>query len=125
MYHRIALRIGISDSTLIVLCALAEAGNGCRQKDISHYFCLSKQTINSCVKNLSHKGLITLHPEKGRDLKILLTPTGNQFVQENVAPLIQKEVTAFNDLGSHDLDELLRITEKYLNLFKEKSKDLI
>lgn len=125
LYHRIAVKIGISDSTLIILYVLAETGNGCRQKDISQQFCLSKQTINSSVKSLSQKGMVTLFPDKGRDMKILLTAHGEDFVREHIEPFIQRENETFYALGAEDAQELLRITEKYIGLFKEKTKDII
>lgn len=52
IYHDISLRLGISDSVLIILYSIVEMGDGCIQKDISEKFSISRQTINSAIKKL-------------------------------------------------------------------------
>lgn len=56
--HDISVRIGISDSVLVILYAIVEMGDGCIQKDISEKFSVSRQTNNSAIKNYSLKDIL-------------------------------------------------------------------
>lgn len=94
IYHKIALKFGISDSEFLILYGLLEL-NLERQKDIADYFCISKQTINSSVKKLVNSGIIELKAAKGRDMPIILTDTGKKFAQEKIIPVINIEKASF------------------------------
>ena len=47
LYHSLSLKMGMSDSTFIILYTIAELGDGCSQKEICEQVSISKQTINS------------------------------------------------------------------------------
>ena len=57
VYHNVSSKLGISDSAFIILYALVELGDGCRQADIVKAYCVNKQTINSSVKNCKKRAL--------------------------------------------------------------------
>lgn len=119
-YHKLALRAGLSDSAFCVLYAVATLGDGCLQKDISEYFSLSRQTINTSIKNLQEKGYLTLVRIQGRDKHIHLTPAGQQFVSEKIIPVIEMENAAFDEMLPKEREEFLTLTEKYIHLFQQK-----
>ena len=73
VYHNIALKLGISDSAFLILYAVVELGCGCTQKDIVDMYYMSKQTINSSIKNLEKAGYIEFKQDKGNNKQIFLT----------------------------------------------------
>jgi len=124
VYHKIALKSGLSDSAFFILYAVVENGDGCLQKDIAECYSLSRQTINSSVKSLTEKGYITLLPGKGRDKHIQLTLAGRQLVKDRILPVIKMENAAFDEMASEDKQALLRLTEEYIRLLQEKVKQI-
>lgn len=119
IYHKIAVKQGISDSAFMILYAI-EVLNQTRQKDIADYYCISKQTINSSIKKLIQSGIIKQSTSKGRDVFLELTPSGKKFVEEKIIPIIDLENDTFAQMGEKESRELLRLTKKYLDIFKEK-----
>ncbi len=124
IYHEIALKAGISDSAFAILYVLVEFGDGCLQKDIAEYFSTSKQTINSSIKNLSAKGLISLQKGKGRNLHVYLTAKGRQFTEEKIAPVLALENSIFAEMTPEESREFLRLTRKYVTLYRQKAAQL-
>lgn len=124
IYHDISLRLGISDSVLIILYSIVEMGDGCIQKDISEKFSISRQTINSAIKKLQSQGYITLKQGKGRDMHIYLTPDGKKYAEDIVGPVMELENSVFKEMSPEESREFLRLTQKYVSLFQEKVKQI-
>lgn len=124
IYHEIALKAGISDSAFAILYTLMEFGDGCLQKDIAEYYSTSKQTINSSIKKLAAKGLILLQKGKGRNMHVYLTAQGRQFTEEKIAPVLALENSIFTEMSPEESREFLRLTKKYILLYKEKVSKL-
>ena len=124
IYHDISLRLGISDSVLIILYSIVEMGDGCIQKDISEKFSISRQTINSAIKKLQSQGYITLKQGKGRDMHIYLTPDGTKYAEDIVGPVMELENSVFKEMSPEESREFLRLTQKYVSLFQEKVKQI-
>lgn len=124
IYHKISAKLGLSDSEFLIFYALVEL-NLDRQKDIADYFCISKQTINSAVKKLVKVGMVELKVAKGGDMQIVFTETGTKFAQEKIIPIVNIEKSALAELGQKDSQELLRLTRKHLDIFKEQVKQIL
>lgn len=124
IYHKISAKLGLSDSEFLIFYALVEL-NLNRQKDISEYFCISKQTINSSVKKLVKAGIVELKTAKGRDMQITFTDTGKNFAKEKIIPIVNIEKSALAAMGKKDSQELLRLTRKHLDIFKEQVKQIL
>ena len=122
IYHDIALKLGLSDSGFDILYTLCDIGNGCLQKDICNMSFISKQTVSSSIHKLENQGLLYLKAGKGREMQIFLTETGKQFVNEKIQPVVAVENSIFQELSPEECRELLRLNEKYLTCFREKSK---
>lgn len=120
LYHEAALAAGISDSAFIIFYAIIDLGDGCLQKDIADRFCISRQTINSSVKKLEAENYLTLKHGKKRDMHLFLTPRGQKFVAEKIAPVVEAENNAFASMTPEDAREFLRLTRKYVSLFEEQ-----
>lgn len=124
IYHKISTKFGLSDSEFMIIYALVEL-NLDRQKDIADYYCISKQTINSAVKKLVKTQMIELKQTKGRDMQINFTQAGKKFAQEKIIPIVNIEKNAMSAMGAKDWLELLRLTRKHLDIFKEQIMEIL
>ncbi len=115
LYHKVALSIGVSDSSLGVLYALLEAKTPCSQYDLCGEWFIPKQTINSSVAALQKKGLVSLSPIAGTKNKksIALTDAGKKFVENTVGKLRDVELGAFMGLTSEERELYIRLNQKY------------
>lgn len=125
LYHDIALKLGLSDSAFIILYTICTIGDGCLQKDICNTAYISKQTVNSSIKNLERSGILSLKAGKGRDMHIHLTPVGKKVLEEKIIPVIQMENQVFAELSPKERQLLLELTKKYMIQLRDKSKKLL
>lgn len=121
IYHKLALHAGLSDSAFHILYCIAEFGDGCLQKDICEQCYISKQTVNSSTKNLEAKGYLTLSRGKGRDMHLHLTPEGQKFAVEYIIPVLDAENNVFSQMSPEETADLLRLTRKYTELFRQNA----
>ena len=125
IYHNIALKLELSESALLILYAIVDLGDGCTQKDISEMYYMSKQTINTSVKNLEKSGYIKFKQDKGNNKQIFLTLSGKKLAEKKITPVINVENNVFADMLPEERQELLKITKKYVDLLKEKADALL
>ncbi|MFR2776157.1 MAG: MarR family winged helix-turn-helix transcriptional regulator [Anaerostipes sp.] len=118
-YHNIALSLGLTDTAFLILYCLVELGDGCLQKDICEMYCMSKQTVNSSVKSLETKGFLKRVAGKGRDMHLFFTDCGLEFANRHIGPVIEMENHTFACMPEQEREELLRLTRKYSQIFKE------
>ena len=52
VYHEMSLKLGLSDSAMIVLYTICDSGSSCPLRDICLRSGLSKQTVNSDRKSV-------------------------------------------------------------------------
>lgn len=112
IYHEVAVRLGLSDSSFDILYAIARLGEGCTQKDISSEVLLSKQTLNSSIHKLAKQGLLELHAN-GRSASIHLTEEGRRIVKTKIDPIFEAEGQALDTIGVENMREFLRISKLY------------
>lgn len=120
IYHEISRRAGLSDSAFAILYSIAEMGGGCLQKDIAAMYCMSRQTVNSSIKNLEEGGYLSLKGGRGHDRHIFLTPAGHQLLEEKIVPVIELENSVFSSMTKEESSELLRLAKKYADLYRER-----
>lgn len=125
LYHDLCVQIGMSDSVFDIFYAIAALGDGCCQRDICDYAFTSKQTIHSAIHKLVKEGYLCLKPAKGREMQIFLTPAGEQFLQENVAPVIAMENEVISQMPQEQTDQLLLLTQNYLDRLRSQSKHML
>ena len=125
IYHNIALKLELSESALLILYAIVDLGDGCTQKDISEMYYMSKQTINTSVKNLEKSGYIKFKQDKGNNKQIFLTLSGKKLAEKKITPVINVENNVFAVMLPEERQELLKITKKYVDLLKEKADALL
>ncbi len=125
IYHKLALHAGLSDSAFYILYCIVEFGDGCLQKDIAEHYYISKQTVNSSIKNLKTKGFLTLVPGKGRDMHLQLTADGQRFAEAYIAPVIDAENRVFAEMSAAETRQLLELTKKYTELLRKNTGELL
>ena len=123
VYHHIALQIGLSDSALMILCYIAEFGDGCLQKEIAEYYFINKKTINTSIKNLQANGYIFLQKGKGRDMHVCLTDSGKEFVQKHIVPVFEFEMDIFEEFSPNEIQELLNLMRKVAQISRKKAQE--
>lgn len=120
LYHNIASKLKLSDSAFTIFYTIYEMGGSCLQRDICELFYISKQTVHSCIKKLEKENYIFYKNEK--DKNICLTEKGQEFVKQNIAPILEIEKSIFSEMTEQEGDMLLELTKKYLCCFKQKAR---
>lgn len=115
VYYEFARGCGISETAYWILYAVEVSGGSVAQRVISEMFSYSKQTVNSALKTLEAKGLISLDFAEGsRKAKVVsLTPVGRAFSDERIVPAIEAEDRAFSSLSVEERSEFLRLARAY------------
>lgn len=124
IYHDIARMLNLSDSAFNILYTICCMGDGCLQKDICSTTFISKQTINSSIKNLERSGFLTLEAGKGRDMHIHLTPLGKELAETTILPVIEMENQTFEELLPEERRLLIHLLQKYV-VYLRKNTDLL
>lgn len=120
LYHRAAVKLGISDSVFVVLYEIFDEGDECLLTDIYKKSGISKQTVNSALRTLEKDGIVYLEKIDGRTKKVVLTEKGKMFVKNTVARLYQAEARAFDDWTDEEIRDYLERSEKYIRRFVEE-----
>lgn len=124
LYHQAALKLGVSDSVLCVLYVIHEKGDSCPLSDICAGSGISKQTINSALRNLEREGILYLEPDKGRSKRVRLTEKGRDFTARTAARLYEAECRAFDQWTEQELAQYLFLMEKYNNSFRVQVENM-
>lgn len=119
-YHEAALRLGLSDSSMMVLYAACNNGGSCLLSDICKISGTSRQTIHSAIRRLEADGLLTLEADTGRKKKVCLTKKGMDRSQNTVAKLAALENDILSAWPQEDQEKYLELTQKYLHALREK-----
>lgn len=125
LYHEIALKSGLSDSAFSILYAMVELGDGCLQTEIAQWHSISKQTIHTSAKKLEEKGYLSFQKGRGRDMHLYLTAEGKKLIEEKILPVFELENIVMTEMGQRDRQEFLRLTERYVALFREKATEIL
>lgn len=117
LYHQAARKLGVSDSVLCILYMIHEKGDGCLLRDICSESSISKQTINSALRNLEKEEILYLEQDKGKNKRICLTKKGKVYTAHTAVRLFEAEASALADWPEEDLSDYLRLMKKYNDCF--------
>ena len=120
LYHRAAVKLGISDSIFVVLYEIFDEGDECLLTDIYKKSGISKQTVNSALRSLEKDEIVYLEKIDGRTKKVVLTEKGKIFVKDTVARLYRAEARAFDDWSDEEIKDYLERSENYIRRFVEE-----
>lgn len=120
VYHEAAVRLGVSDSEMNVLYALCGGEGRCPLRDICHQYGVSKQTVNSAVRKLEGAGMIYLESSGPRSKDVCLTEAGWVLARRTAVPLMELESEIFAAWTPAEVEQYLRLTQRYLDAFQER-----
>lgn len=118
LYHNASLKLGLTDSASIVLYTIYDNGGNCLLSDIYKQSGISKQTVNSAIRNLEKENIIFLEQHSGRAKKVVLTDTGKEYAQKTVARLFDIEAAAFSSWTDDEINTHIGFMEKYIESFR-------
>lgn len=115
-YRKAASSAGLSESAFETLLALCYLGEGCLQRDVCRYACISKQTVNSSVQKLVREGFVRLEPaDSGCGMRMFLTAEGRSLVGERVAPFASADFEVFASLSAPARQAMLKAQAAYVD----------
>ena len=117
--------MGISDSVQNILYVLYEKDGRCLQSEVSKLTGISRQTINSAIRNLEKDGIVYLEQGKGRNTILCLTEKGKKFAEEKMYPLYEAENKIWNEWTPEEQQQYLELTQKYRDGLKKYLKDIL
>lgn len=124
VYHEMALKLGLSDSAMIILYTICDQGDGCLLQNICRYSGMSKQTANSAIRKLEAEGIIYLEPAGSRHKKVCLTEAGRDLAERTAKRIMQAENEIFASWPEADVEKYLELTEHFLTALGEKAKTM-
>ncbi len=124
IYHRMAVKLGLSDSVMTVLYTLCNFGEECPLGEIIRCSGISKQTVNSALRKLESDGMIVLRPFGGKQKMVCLTASGKALADSTVARVLDIEREIFDSWTTQEQEIYLRLTQMYINALQEKASSL-
>ena len=113
------VRFGFNLPVLLLLNGLAEASEEGRRicmSDISEALCITKSAVSQMIDRLSEQGLVERTPCPQNKKIIYIEPT--DLAKQNFVSVKQKMSDFFQAISiemGDDLDELIRLTDKFVN----------
>ena len=123
-YHEATLRLGLSDSAMIVLYTLCLLEGCCPLGRIIGLSGLPKQTINSALRKLEGEGVLCLEAAGGRKKQARLTEKGWELCRGTVLRLMGLEDEILAAWKPKELEQYLALTQRYLDALREKIQEL-
>ncbi len=121
VYHRMSLKLGLSDSASMILYAICEEGDSRLLSEICHLSGLSKQTVNSSIRKLEAEGILYLEKTDSKSKKVFLTEAGKSLAQRTVLKIHRAENTILASWPLQDVEKYLELTERLLGALKEEA----
>lgn len=121
LYHDAAVALGLSESAMKVLYTICCHGERCPLRAICRQSGMSKQTVNSALRKLEGAGAVYLEAAGGRSKNVCLTDAGRELAGRTAAPLMELEDEIFSAWGADEVEQYIRLTQRYLEDFREKS----
>ena len=125
LYHEAAVKTGVSDSVQNILYVLYEKDGRSLQSEVSKLTGISRQTINSAIRNLEKDGIVYLEQGKGRNTILCLTEKGREYATEKIYPLFEAENKILNEWTPEEQQQYLELTQKYRDGLKIYLKDIL
>ncbi len=113
---------GISENEYWIWYALVAMKGEYSQQDICSVWSLSKQTVNTIIKNMEQKGYVVLEAVPGsRNRKnIHLTEEGRRYGEKIVLPVADAERRAIDRIPEKEQIACARTLRKFIAYLKEE-----
>lgn len=123
-YHEAALKFGLANSTQFILYTICYLGDNCPLNDVVRMTGISKQTINSAIRNMEKQGLVCLTAATPKTKNIVFTEKGKELAENTVIRLMEAEDAVFAAWPEDDVQKYLELNERFLHGLKEKIRQL-
>lgn len=122
LYYEVARGCGLSETAFWSLVKIYEEGGRSTQAAIVSEYFYSRQTVNSAIKSLERKGLVTIAPDERdrRSKSVSLTDEGRKFCQLHIAPAVDAEQRAFESLTLEERTEFVRLVRAFTDAVDEE-----
>lgn len=120
LYHKAARKLGVSDSIMCVMYIIYMHGDGCLLHNICEESGISKQTINSAIRQLEKKQILYLIHDKGNTKRVYMTDEGKSFLLKTAGVLFKTECNAFADWTEEETKVYFKLMKKYINSFQKQ-----
>lgn len=120
LYHKASVKLGVSDSVMLVLYTAYKYGGKCLLRDIYYESGTCKQTINSAVRKLEGEEVLYLERLNGKTKRVCLTEHGMAYAQKTAARMLELENNAFDGWEESEIEQYLSLTGKYVAAFGEQ-----
>lgn len=120
VYHEAALKLGMSDSVCKILYTICNEGGECLLNGICKLTGLSKQTVNSAIRNLEGQGLVVLRAVDGKAKEVVLTERGREMGETTALRIIRIENEIFASWQESDVETYLALTNRFLEDLRRK-----
>lgn len=124
VYHEIALHFGFSDSEMMILYALTDNAGACPLSSLYRQTGSSKQTVSSALRRLEASGVICLRPADKKSKIVCLTDSGEALAAQTAGRVLEMENEIYASWPEDELENYLRLTQKYLDELRKKSNEL-
>ena len=97
--------------------------NEMTQKEICENYQLPRQTVNNTIKLLEHNGHVKLMPfEKDkRWKKIVLTDAGSEYIEREIAQLIELDLSVVRRMGKEKICKLVELLHDYADSLEQET----
>lgn len=123
-YHEISLKLGMSDSAMIILYTICDIGDCCLLTEICRLSGLSKQTVNSSLRKLEAQGTLYLEKAGPKGKKVCLTEAGKTLAEQTALRLLRTEDAILASWPRQDVEKYLDLTERFLNALRKEAEKL-
>lgn len=120
VYHDASSKLGLPDSSLIVLYTILDTGDPCPLQNICRNAGISKQTVNSALRRLEAKGILYLENADAKNKTVHLTREGQKLAKATAGKIIKLENDIFSSWTQQDVNQYLALSERYLHDFKSR-----
>lgn len=117
LYHLASIRLGLSDSESMVLYTIYNEDGTCMLSSIYKLTGISKQTINSAVRGLEKKNIISLAKLDGKSKQVTFTEQGKVYAERTIARLCKAEAAAFADWSEEEVQTIIRLLGRFIDSF--------
>lgn len=124
VYHTAAAKLGLSGSVMHILYSVSINGGSCPLAFIINETGISKQTINSALRNMERDGLVYLESHTGRQKAVCLTQEGTLLAQKTAMVLLSAEKEILTGWDKEDFENYIALSQRYLDDISAKVKDL-
>ena len=124
LYHRLAKHFGLSDSAFWIIYTLEAFRTPVTQAELCGNLSLSKQTINSSLKQLEQEGHIRLSSGPGRRKYLALTPQGQALAGRTVRRVLELEERAFHRMSPEEQANILALMRRHLKLVLQEAEQI-